>query len=239
MEARLADQRLFADEKESLAAQIAAHKRAVALADENTLMARATGRRCRWRCATGVVVVPAGVGQAAAAADAAGDERGDGDALRAAAGNSLSAPPPTAAADAKAAAVKALLSTRITRTRERTTAPARRRGSAPAIAAADATMVGAPRALAASAPCRTVVHCGGGVAPCRAAVQRGSCRSLARQGTLKSEIVQLERAHKRDSVDMEYLKNVVLKYMTRPWTRGEWDREYGVSAQRRGYHQRR
>ena len=39
--------------------------------------------------------------------------------------------------------------------------------------------------------------------------------------------MQLERAHKRDSVDMEYLKNVVLKYMTRPWTRGEWDREYG------------
>ena len=73
--------------------------------------------------------------------------------------------------------------------------------------------------------------------PGRAAVQLiGVLRS---QGTLKSEIVQLERAHKRDSVDMEYLKNVVLKYMTRPWTRGEWDREYGVSAQRRGYHQRR
>jgi hypothetical protein len=36
------------------------------------------------------------------------------------------------------------------------------------------------------------------------------------QGTLKSEIVQLERAHKRDSVDMEYLKNVVLKYTARP-----------------------
>ena len=35
------------------------------------------------------------------------------------------------------------------------------------------------------------------------------------QGTLKSEIVQLERAHKRDSVDMEYLKNVVLKYTAR------------------------
>ena len=126
MEARLADQRLFADEKESLAAQIAAHKRAVALADENTLMASATGRRCRWRCATGVVVVPAGVGQAAAAADAAGDERGDGNALRAAAGNSLAAPP-TAAVDAQAAAVNALLGTRITRTREQTTAPARRR----------------------------------------------------------------------------------------------------------------
>lgn len=40
----------------------------------------------------------------------------------------------------------------------------------------------------------------------------GATGVVRSQGTLKSEIVQLERAHKRDSVDMEYLKNVVLKY---------------------------
>ena len=90
-------------------------------------------------------------------------------------------------------------------------------GSAPAIAAADATMVGVPRALAALnrvAPSCTV-SVSPRVAPCRPVSRCGATGVVRSQGTLKSEIVQLERAHKRDSVDMEYLKNVVLKYTAR------------------------
>jgi hypothetical protein len=52
MEARLADQRHFSDEKESLVAQIAAHKGAVALADENTLMVSEKLRQLQTQLAT-------------------------------------------------------------------------------------------------------------------------------------------------------------------------------------------
>ena len=122
---------------------------------------------------------------------------------------SLSAPPPTAAVDAQAAAVNALLSTRITRTREQTTAPARRR--APLRRSPPRTRRWLVRRALSQR--RTVPH-RLALCRCRPVSRCGAAGVVRSQGTLKSEIVQLERAHKRDSVDMEYLKNVVLKYTT-------------------------
>ena len=181
--ARLADQRLFADEKESLAAQIAAHKRAVALADENTLMARPTCRRRRllrrwlaarraWWCARRQVSDKLRQLQTQLATNEATEMLF---VQQQATLNRIA----SAAVHAKAAAVPVLLSTRNTRTHEQTnthpptgglrSGDRRRRGRADDWCAARSRSV---------APCRTVLHCVG-VAPWRTAVQRGNLSTHA------------------------------------------------------------